>query len=125
MKGFDGSDLTGTKWNFSTGFKGQTGLGLIAHNDGIYNVVTANFGERITSATSQVFVTDFSSLELLPGIEGEMSWSSVPGETYSIESTPDLINWNVMETRVATGFTESFVDPDWASDVKKFYRIRW
>lgn len=38
MKGFDGVDLTGTKWNFSTGFKGRIGAGLIAYNGGTYNV---------------------------------------------------------------------------------------
>lgn len=38
MKGFDGPDLTGTKWNFGTGFKGPVGAGLIAYSAGIYNV---------------------------------------------------------------------------------------
>lgn len=38
MKGFDGADLTGTKWNFGTGFKGRVGAGLIAYSSGIYNV---------------------------------------------------------------------------------------
>ncbi|MEP4077294.1 glycosyl hydrolase [Haloferula sp.] len=93
----------------------------------IHSVVTTNFGETVTSAASQVFVTEFGLLAPSPGPAGEISWSAIPGETYEYQTTTDLLNpvWNVLETRVATGFVETASDPAWATETKRFYRIEW
>lgn len=93
----------------------------------IYSVVTTNFGESVTSATSELFVTDFELLQPSPGPAGEISWAAVPGETYKFQSTTDLANpvWNNVETRVATGFVETATDHAWGTETKRFYRIDW
>ncbi|MEP4077293.1 glycosyl hydrolase [Haloferula sp.] len=93
----------------------------------IHSVVTTNFGEKVTSPASQVFVTDFGLLDPSPGPAGEISWFAIPGETYEYQTTTDLLNpvWNVLETRVATGFVETASDPAWATETKRFYRIHW
>lgn len=91
----------------------------------IHSVVTTNFGEQITSPTTQVFVTDFGLLESTPGPAGEISWSAIPGEVYTLESSSDLLMWDDVEVRVAKGFAETAADPDWGTEFKKFYRIRW
>ncbi|MEJ6569953.1 MAG: glycosyl hydrolase [Akkermansiaceae bacterium] len=112
-----GSDSS-SPYQFSTDALGQ---GL----QSVHTVVTTNFGEEVTSATRQVFVTDFEFLSLTPGTAGEMSWSAVPGETYHFESSVDLSTWTEVEERVATGFVETASDRDWRTGAKRFYRVRW
>ncbi|MEN8772372.1 MAG: glycosyl hydrolase [Akkermansiaceae bacterium] len=91
----------------------------------IYTVVTTNFGEAVTSQARQVFVTDFGSQEISLESNGQITWSAIPGEVYSLESSSDLLSWIEVERRVATGFEETAGDPNWGIAPDQFFRIRW
>ena len=58
-------------------------------------------------------MTDFETLPLSLGTNGELTWSAIPGEIYFIESSSDFSNWVEEEQRVATSFEETASDPDW------------
>lgn len=90
----------------------------------VYSVVTTNFGETVISSTSQVFVPRVNSLVLSLGDEGDFTWSAIPGVTYVLESSADLLNWYEVEQRVATGSEETASDPDWGTEPNRFYRVR-
>ncbi|MEP2775314.1 MAG: glycosyl hydrolase [Luteolibacter sp.] len=91
----------------------------------IYSVITTKFGETFTSPVSQIFVTEFGTLAPTAGAPEKIKWSSVPGETYHIESSVDMFTWNKVQTRVATGFVETTTAPAWGTGSKRFYRVSW
>ncbi|MDB4500934.1 glycosyl hydrolase [Akkermansiaceae bacterium] len=91
----------------------------------VYSVVTTNFGETVISSTSQVFVPRVEPLIVLSlGDEGDFKWSAISGVTYVLESSVDLLDWDEMALRVATGSEETASDPDWGTELNRFYRVR-
>jgi len=56
---------------------------------------------------------------------GVVIWNTLPGDQYRIEYCDELRNadWNILETRTATGMTEAFTDPAFSTVKKRFYRI--
>ncbi len=80
---------------------------------------------RIT-ATADFTVTNFS---VVPGNAIEITWTSVPGNSYAIEASEDLMNWSEIEPQIdaaiapASTTTQIVAQP--APEVDKmFYRVR-
>jgi len=60
---------------------------------------------------------------------GRVRWSSIPGETYSVEYRDSLLtdDWTPLQTVVATGPVSQLVDTTMPSApfASRFYRVRW
>lgn len=53
-----------------------------------------------------------------------LTWTSVLGESYEIQTSTDLINWVTIATVVATGDTMTYTDPTPTAGIPfKFYRV--
>ena len=93
-------------------------------------VIVTTFGERLPSNASQILFTDAapSDLAVILSLDGAglITWTSTPGETYRVESSPDLAtpSWDLVEERVATSTLETITDPEWGTVPRKFYRVR-
>lgn len=55
-----------------------------------------------------------------------VTWDSVPGESYAVEASTDLVTWDeIIDSRLASGLSTSYVDGDPQLDSPKlFYRVR-
>jgi hypothetical protein len=55
-----------------------------------------------------------------------LSWYSVGNETYGIETSTNLVNWDDIEDIAAPGLTATYTDTDSErlSASSRFYRIR-
>ncbi len=53
-----------------------------------------------------------------------VSWESVPGQNYEIASSTDLQSWTVIATVPSAGSETTYEDPNAASGVARFLRIR-
>ncbi len=52
-----------------------------------------------------------------------LNWESVPGQQYTVESSPDLVNWTALATNLmATNFTQTF-NTNTPADAQ-FFRVR-
>ena len=52
-------------------------------------------------------------------------WSSVPGKTYTIEASENLVDWTSIDTVSASdGTTTAYSDLDSNQKIQQFYRIR-
>ena len=60
---------------------------------------------------------------------GRVRWSTIPGETYSVEYRDSLLtdDWTPLQTVVATGPVSQLVDTTMPSApfASRFYRVRW
>ncbi|MGJ8695770.1 MAG: glycosyl hydrolase [Verrucomicrobiaceae bacterium] len=88
-------------------------------------LVTTTFAEEITTTARQTFVTDLAFTTPSPGPDGSLTWNTVPGETYRLETSTDLSTWTLLEQRTANSFQDSTTPSNWLSDPQRFYRITW
>jgi hypothetical protein len=70
----------------------------------------------------------FEIVEVTRGRENghaTVTWTSADGETYAIESSRDLLEWEELDDGIpATGETTSFTDPAAAGSPESYYRVR-
>ncbi len=93
----------------------------------LYATATTAFGERASSAATQVLV---ANLEILPGspdAAGTVRWSAMPGATYRLEYCVDLAapDWTLVTQRTASTLVEQVTDPGYGLGVTRFYRVVW
>ncbi|MDP6207369.1 MAG: hypothetical protein QGG01_03630, partial [Roseibacillus sp.] len=51
-------------------------------------------------------------------------WNSVPGKSYTLEASSDMINWVEASSGIlAVGSTTSQLDPSAAGQERRFYRV--
>ena len=58
--------------------------------------------------------------------DGTLTFTSLPGATYAIFGTPNLIDWFEIETNIPSGgqnTTEGFTDPGLTGATRRFYRV--
>ncbi|MGJ8725862.1 MAG: glycosyl hydrolase [Roseibacillus sp.] len=92
----------------------------------VHSVVTTTFGETVSSPASEVFLTagELEIVALLPN--GQLTWTTLPGESYRIESNDDLIGpWTFVERRTASGTTDQTTLPNWGTPPANFFRVVW
>ena len=95
----------------------------------VYAVVTTSFGEQVVSSSSQIEIIeadpDLVFVAPSPSPAGVLTWTTVPGKTYRLSWTSDLDNpvWSEIETRVATGATDSTTDPNYGTTTPRFYQV--
>ncbi len=86
---------------------------------------TSDFDELIACTDPLDFNSYFRITDVGPTAnpnEIEITWASVPGKTYIIESSTTLFVWNIHGSLVSTGMTSSTTDT--MTNDQKFYRIR-
>jgi len=54
----------------------------------------------------------------------DMEWYSIVGETYAIETSTDLVTWNLRATVIATDILTAYSDPIDPAEPTLFYRVR-
>lgn len=96
----------------------------------IHAVATTIFGERVVSGPVRVTVVapdvEFGLLPPSPGPSGELTWTSIAGERYRVETSDALQDpWVFVDRIIAAGITESLTVPNYGADPKRFYRVVW
>ena len=84
-------------------------------------------GAETVAGTNPLDASDYFRILSIASTESpdeiEITWASVNGKTYIVESSSDLIGaWNLHDTVTANSSTSSTIDQ--TSNVKKFFRIR-
>ncbi|MDX6766433.1 MAG: alpha-amylase family glycosyl hydrolase [Candidatus Methylacidiphilales bacterium] len=87
-------------------------------NDGITNAAEVYDGTNPLDATSRLKV---ASVQAIPGSGFTLTWSTVAGRTYRVESRASLTSgdWSVLASGLTSG---NYTDPAALTD-KKFYRV--
>jgi uncharacterized delta-60 repeat protein len=62
--------------------------------------------------------------KLLDDGQFRFSFATEPQKTYIVDGSADLINWVSLNTNIATGATQDFIDASAASFTQRFYRVR-
>jgi len=77
-------------------------------------------------AINQIETTEASETEIRARIEvvsnqAKISWNSVPGQSYSVQATPDLADW----TNASTEIVAASIETTWEEAISegKFYRV--
>ncbi|MDB6028310.1 MAG: wapA 2, partial [Verrucomicrobiales bacterium] len=54
----------------------------------------------------------------------QVTWSSLTGQNYEVQTSTNLVNWTTVATNSASGSTTTYLDPQpQTNNVNKFYRI--
>jgi acid phosphatase type 7 len=88
--------------------------------DGISNLAEFSSGTVPTNRTSRLVVTS----EAHNGTSFDVTWQSVNGKQYTIESSTNMTAWSVAGTHTASGPTATWSDTNVSPNTKKFYRIK-
>ena len=109
----------GTNWKASGiqgGSPGGPAAGADSDGDGVPDAVEALFGTQSNSASSAPAAT------LTPGSNGEMTltWPSVPGVIYQVETALSLNQWQTVQTLSGLG---SWTFTPVANEPRRYYRV--
>ena len=85
-------------------------------------------GDEVALGTDPLSANSKLSIQSIT-IEADSSisivWSSVPGRTYAVEASENLIDWTSIDTvNASEGTTTVYSDIDENQEIQQFYRIR-
>jgi hypothetical protein len=65
------------------------------------------------------------TISVTPGPSITLSWNTLVGDKYEVDSSPDMVNWTALTVPpiTATGTTTSFTDPTPIGPGQRFYRV--
>jgi uncharacterized delta-60 repeat protein len=92
---------------------------LIGGNFTVVNGVPRNRVARIIAGDSGF---SFGPFQYSPGSPAQLTINSVPGATYVLEASTDLMNWVTVDSATATGGTLILTDSNAGSFTQRFYR---
>lgn len=118
----NGNYNLGSNWRASgevQGSPGYLGLGPDSDGDGIPDLVESRFGTNPNNASSTANTTS----SMAANGQLTLTWPTVAGRSYRVERSTDLVVWNVISTKVATGSTASHPDLDTPAGQRFYYRI--
>jgi len=84
----------------------------IAYVDGVLTVTKMQLvSVAVTSATNSIpVVVEIENLTVLPDRQVQLTLTGQPGQAYVLEMSPDLINWQVLQTNTLADANTVFVD---------------
>ena len=115
---FNGANIGSATSNFLS-------LGAVQpSDDGDYTVVVSNAFGIVTSAVATLTVVQPVQLTSVGAMGGtfQMELAAQPGVRYSIEGSTNLLNWEVLETFIATHSPVLWSDADSTNHTLRFYR---
>ena len=85
-------------------------------------------GDEVALGTDPLSANSKLSIQSIT-IEADSSisivWSSVPGRTYAVEASENLIDWTSIDTvNASEGTTTVYSDIDENQEIQQFYRVR-
>jgi hypothetical protein len=84
-------------------------------------ILTAGQSLAATVASTASMITSVTY-----GVNGcQLTWQSVPGKTYTVQCSDDLLSWRTLQAGVAAsaGLTTTFTDTTTPGHPRRFYRI--
>ena len=104
-------------------------LNVTTNDAGLYRLAVSNFvGAAFSQAvlltvTPQAPTAIFGSPTLTSrGLQFQVT--GTPGQTYRLETSPDLRMWTEVSTQLNQNGTLLLIDPGATNSVRKFYRMR-
>ncbi|MFO1477045.1 MAG: Ig-like domain-containing protein [Verrucomicrobiota bacterium] len=101
--------------------------GLPAGNYSFAAVASDNLGAKTASATAAVSVFTNTVLSAPVWVNGhlQLTLQAIPGQTYSLDSSSNLLDWVLVNSGIAPVVNFDMVDPlSSTNDPAKFYRAR-
>jgi len=97
----------------------------IAYVDGVLTVTKMQLvSVAVTSATNSIpVVVEIENLTVLPDRQVQLTLTGQPGQAYVLEMSPDLINWQVLQTNTLADANTVFVDQTATQADRRFYRV--
>jgi hypothetical protein len=130
--GATGSNPLGYQWRFNgTNLAGATNPSLSLTNvqaasAGAYDVVASNIAGLAASAPATLTVSlpdvRFLSIAILANGQAQLVFSGVPGQSYVIQTSPNLVNWTSNSVLTAINGPLPFIDPAATNFSSRFYR---
>jgi hypothetical protein len=93
-------------------------------NAGLYSVVVSNAFGVVTSATAELTVVQPAQVTPV-GVTGgvfQMELATQPGVSYTVEGSTNLLDWEVLDTFIATNSPVLWSDTSSTNFVLRFYR---
>jgi hypothetical protein len=120
---FSGASVLG---NVASAPYNFTVSGAPAGNYNFTAVAANNQGTTATSAVVNVFVLTNAILSnpVLSGGQFQLTVNGIAGQTYIIQTSPDLINWSDLVTNVAPSASFNVIDTAPGPGAVRFYRER-